>query len=64
MTFILEVTTGKAIWNVNNVSYLPPQTPTLVKVLDGASTEADFNITENTFVLPANATIQVDFPPK
>ncbi|KIK53297.1 hypothetical protein GYMLUDRAFT_250550 [Collybiopsis luxurians FD-317 M1] len=63
ITLDLVVTAGKAIWNVNNVSYLPPQTPTLVKVLDGASAAGDFNITENTFILPPNATIQVDFPP-
>ncbi|KAF5392985.1 hypothetical protein D9757_001165 [Collybiopsis confluens] len=63
ITLDLVVTAGKAIWNVNNVSYLPPQTPTLVKVLNGATTDAGFNITENTFVLPPNATIQVDFPP-
>jgi iron transport multicopper oxidase len=63
ITLNLVVTAGKAQWNVNNVSYLPPQTPTLVKILDGASTSADFNITENTFILPRNAVIQVDFPP-
>ncbi|KAJ7127291.1 Cu-oxidase-domain-containing protein [Mycena crocata] len=48
MTLDLEVIAGKAIWNVNNVSYVAPKTPTLVKVLEGASTEADFNVTENT----------------
>jgi iron transport multicopper oxidase len=49
---------------VNNVSYVAPKTPTLVKVLEGASTEADFNITENTFIFPPNKTIQFTFPPK
>ncbi|KAJ6536430.1 Cu-oxidase-domain-containing protein [Mycena vulgaris] len=62
MTLDLEVVAGKAIWNVNNVSFLPPKTPTLMKVLDGASTEADFNVTENTFIFPANKTIQFTFP--
>ncbi|PBK59777.1 Cu-oxidase-domain-containing protein [Armillaria solidipes] len=54
---------GKAIWNVNNVSYVPPVVPTLVKVIEGDVEVADFNQTENTFVLPANKTIQITFPP-
>ncbi|KAG6905790.1 hypothetical protein DXG01_000715 [Tephrocybe rancida] len=63
ITLNLVVTAGKAQWNVNNVSYLPPKTPTLLKILEGANVAADFNITENTFILPKNAIIQVDFPP-
>ncbi|KAK7438178.1 hypothetical protein VKT23_018108 [Stygiomarasmius scandens] len=64
ITLNLVVTTGKAQWNVNNVSYVAPVVPTLVKILnDSANATADFNVTENTFVLPANAVIQVDFPP-
>ncbi|EEB92786.1 hypothetical protein MPER_08655, partial [Moniliophthora perniciosa FA553] len=63
ITLNLVVTAGKAIWNVNNVSYLPPEVPTLVKILDGANDTSDFNVTENTFILPANSIIQVDFPP-
>ncbi|PBK89031.1 Cu-oxidase-domain-containing protein [Armillaria gallica] len=62
ITLEFVVTAGKAIWNVNGVSYLPPAVPTLMKVLDGATTAADFNETENTFVLPANSTIQIEFP--
>jgi iron transport multicopper oxidase len=63
ITLNLVVTTGKAQWNVNNVSYLPPSTPTLVKILDGANSAADFNITENTFILPRNKVVQITFPP-
>jgi iron transport multicopper oxidase len=63
ITLNLVVTAGKAIWNVNNVSYLPPKVPTLEQVLQGASTEASFNVSENTFVLPFNKTIQITFPP-
>jgi iron transport multicopper oxidase len=63
ITLNLVVTAGKAQWNVNNVSYLPPQTPTLVKILGGANTSASFNATENTFILPRNKVVQVDFPP-
>ncbi|KAJ6523501.1 Cu-oxidase-domain-containing protein [Mycena vulgaris] len=62
MTLDLEVIAGKAIWTVNNVSFVPPETPTLIKVLEGASTEADFNVTENTFIFPPNKTIQFTFP--
>nr|QPA20093.1 laccase 10 [Amylostereum areolatum] len=63
ITLNLAVVAGQAVWQINGISYLPPETPTLVKILDGANTTADFNATENTFILPANATIQVDFPP-
>ncbi|TFK35101.1 Cu-oxidase-domain-containing protein [Crucibulum laeve] len=63
LTLNLVVTDGKAQWNVNNVSYVAPTTPTLVKILDGANSSSDFNITENTFVLPKNKVIQIDFPP-
>ncbi|KAF8832822.1 hypothetical protein HHX47_DHR1001852 [Lentinula edodes] len=56
-------TAGKAQWNVNNVSYLAPEVPTLVKILEGANSADDFNVTENTFVLPANKIVQVIFPP-
>ncbi|KAG7448641.1 Cu-oxidase-domain-containing protein [Guyanagaster necrorhizus] len=54
---------GKAIWNVNNVSYVPPVVPTLMKVIEGDIETSDFNETENTFILPANKTIQITFPP-
>ncbi|KAG6877681.1 hypothetical protein C0993_005101 [Termitomyces sp. T159_Od127] len=64
LTLNLVVTAGKAQWNVNNVSYLSPEVPTLVKVLDGANSAADFNITENTFIIPENSVIQIEFPPK
>jgi iron transport multicopper oxidase len=54
---------GKAIWNVNGVSYLPEKVPTLERVMAGASQPGDFNQTENVFVLPANKTIEITFPP-
>ncbi|GAW03759.1 Cu-oxidase-domain-containing protein [Lentinula edodes] len=63
ITLNLVVTAGKAQWNVNNVSYLAPEVPTLVKILEGANSADDFNVTENTFVLPANKIVQVIFPP-
>ncbi|KAG6849785.1 hypothetical protein H0H93_005171 [Arthromyces matolae] len=63
ITFDLTVVAGTAIWNVNNVSYLPPKVPTLNQILAGADTDVDFNVTENTFVLPAHKTVQISFPP-
>ncbi|KAJ7464453.1 Cu-oxidase-domain-containing protein [Mycena latifolia] len=62
LTFLTSMTVNKTQWNINNISYLSPTTPTLVKILDGANTAADFNETENTFVFPANKVIQVTFP--
>lgn len=55
---------NKTVWEINGVAYVPPLVPTLVKILDGASANADFNETENTFVFPANKVIQVTFPPE
>ncbi|KAG6867106.1 hypothetical protein C0993_006802 [Termitomyces sp. T159_Od127] len=55
---------GKAQWNVNNVSYLPHEVPTLVKVLDSANNEPTFNITENTIILPKNTAVEAVYPPK
>ena len=64
ITMDLVVIAGQAVWQINGISYLPPETPTLVKILEGANTTDAFNATENTFILPAHATIQVDFPPR
>ncbi|KAF5393153.1 hypothetical protein D9757_001356 [Collybiopsis confluens] len=63
LIYAIVKTAGRAQWNVNNVSYLPPSVPTLVKILDGADAATDFSVTENTFILPANKTIQIIFPP-
>ncbi|GLB40419.1 putative multicopper oxidase family protein [Lyophyllum shimeji] len=63
MTLDLQVIAGQAIWNVNNISYLAPKVPTLNKVLAGATNASDFDPTENTFVLPAHKTIEIEFPP-
>ncbi|KAJ6480928.1 Cu-oxidase-domain-containing protein [Mycena sanguinolenta] len=47
-------------WTINNIAYVSPTTPTLVKVLEGETQAADFAPTENTFLFPANKTIQVE----
>ncbi|PFH47099.1 multicopper oxidase [Amanita thiersii Skay4041] len=63
LSFDLQVVAGKAIWNVNNVSYVAPKDPTLLKVLAGPVDASTFDVTENTFVLPINKTVQIEFPP-
>ncbi|KAJ7324013.1 Cupredoxin [Mycena albidolilacea] len=63
LTFVTFMPVNKTVWEINGVAYVPPLVPTLVKILDGASADADFNETENTFVFPANKVIQVTFPP-
>ncbi|KAJ7123991.1 Cu-oxidase-domain-containing protein [Mycena crocata] len=62
LTFLTSMTVNKTEWNINNISYISPEVPTLLKVLEGASTDADFDKTENTFVVPANTVIQITFP--
>jgi iron transport multicopper oxidase len=48
-----------AQWEINNISYVSPTVPTLVKVLDGETQPGDFNPSENTFIFPPNKTVQI-----
>jgi iron transport multicopper oxidase len=52
------------VWQINGITYISPVVPTLVKILDGASTDADFNQTENTFVFPQQGYPGMIFPPE
>ncbi|KAJ7854560.1 Cu-oxidase-domain-containing protein [Mycena olivaceomarginata] len=61
LTFRTFMPEGVTAWQINNVSYIPPSEPTLVKALHGETEQMDFNKTENTFLFPANKTIQVEF---
>ncbi|KAF7348651.1 Laccase 8 [Mycena venus] len=61
LTFTTFMPVNLTKWEINNVSYIPPSVPTLVRVLDGETQQMDFNMTENTFLFPANKTIQVTF---
>ncbi|KAF5331305.1 hypothetical protein D9758_015798 [Tetrapyrgos nigripes] len=63
LSFELVVTDGAAIWHINGVQYIPPKEPTLLQVLNGATTNGSFNEHENTFVFPLGSVVQVDFPP-
>ncbi|KAJ7227816.1 Cu-oxidase-domain-containing protein [Mycena haematopus] len=60
LTFNTFMPVGLTTWEINNISYIPPTVPTLIKVLEGKTQESDFNVTENTFIFPANKTIQVE----
>ncbi|KIJ50346.1 multicopper oxidase [Sphaerobolus stellatus SS14] len=66
LTFNFTFTPGNnrgTTWTINGIQYQPPKLPTLLKILSGASTDADFGPNENTFVLPFNSTIEVIFTP-
>ncbi|KAJ7210407.1 Cu-oxidase-domain-containing protein [Mycena pura] len=59
LTFNTFMPVGITTWQINNSSYIPPTVPTLVRVLQGQTQQMDFNQSENTFVFPANKTVQV-----
>ncbi|KAJ7877345.1 Cu-oxidase-domain-containing protein [Mycena leptocephala] len=64
LSFVTAISATPPVhWTINGISYKSPVIPTLVKVLDGANSSADFDPSENTFVFPANKVIQVEFPP-
>ncbi|KAF8142645.1 Cu-oxidase-domain-containing protein [Mycena galopus ATCC 62051] len=60
LTFRTFMPEGLTAWEINNISYISPSVPTLVRVLHGETQQMDFNVTENTFLFPANKTIQVE----
>ncbi|KAF7346890.1 Laccase 8 [Mycena venus] len=59
LTFNTFMPVGITEWEINNISYISPSVPTLVRVLNGEIQPDDFNVTENTFLFPANKTVQV-----
>ncbi|KAJ7251872.1 Cu-oxidase-domain-containing protein [Mycena rebaudengoi] len=59
LTFTTSLLANITAWQINNISYIPPSVPTLVRVLQGETQQMDFNKTENTFLFPTNKTIQV-----
>ncbi|KAK6977696.1 laccase 8 [Favolaschia claudopus] len=61
MTFTTFMPEGVTKWEINNVSYIPPSVPTLVKALNGETGPDDFNVTENAFLFPMNKTVQIEF---
>jgi iron transport multicopper oxidase len=65
LTFVTAISAAPPVhWTINGIAYKSPVIPTLVKVLDGANSSADFDQSENTFIFPANKVIQIEFPPE
>jgi iron transport multicopper oxidase len=60
LTFNTFMPANITAWQINNISYIPPSVPTLVRALQGETQQMDFNETENTFLFPTNKTIQVE----
>ncbi|KAF7300190.1 Laccase 2 [Mycena kentingensis (nom. inval.)] len=62
--FVTSRTPGLAEWNINNISYVEPGIPTLVRIFDqDVVGQGDLGQKENTFVLPKNKVVQINFPP-
>lgn len=53
---LLPAIRASKYWTLTCANYDP-------QILDGASSPADFNATENTFVLPMNSVVELQFPP-
>jgi len=49
-------------WEVNGISWIPPTVPALLQILSGAKDPSDFIPTEQLFVLPRNAIVEVNIP--
>lgn len=47
-------------WRVNDVQYIPPTTPTLLKILSGAHDPSDFGTNENTLIINRGDTVEVN----
>ncbi|KAJ6474163.1 laccase 17 [Mycena sanguinolenta] len=50
---------GKGIWEINGIVYTPPDLPTLLKIINGATTASDFTVSEHTFILAANEVVEL-----
>jgi len=51
---------GPGIWEINGIVYTPPELPTLLKIINGATFSDDFNISEHTFILEPNNIIELN----
>ncbi|KAJ7342643.1 laccase 17 [Mycena albidolilacea] len=52
-------TAGSGTWEINGVVYTPPDLPTLLKIMNGATTASDFNVSEHTFILTQNEVVEL-----
>ncbi|KAJ7124453.1 laccase [Mycena epipterygia] len=52
-------TAGDGIWEINGIVYTPPTLPTLLKIINGATVDTDFNVSEHTFILKQNEVVEL-----
>ncbi|KAF7352056.1 hypothetical protein MVEN_01168100 [Mycena venus] len=50
---------GNGIWEINGIVYTPPDLPTLLKIMNGATVASDFNVSEHTFILTQNEVVEL-----
>ncbi|KAJ7196962.1 laccase [Mycena pura] len=50
---------GNGIWEINGISYVPPDLPTLLKIINGATVASNFTTSEHTFVLQSNEVVEL-----
>ncbi|KAF7352053.1 Multicopper oxidase [Mycena venus] len=50
---------GNGIWEINGIVYTPPDLPTLLKIINGATVASDFNVSEHTFILTQNEVVEL-----
>ncbi|KAF9482102.1 laccase 16 [Pholiota conissans] len=60
LKFSEQVKNGKLTWDINDISYLPPDLPTLLNIMaNGITSEANFTATEHTFVIERNEVVEL-----
>ncbi|KDR65767.1 hypothetical protein GALMADRAFT_260110 [Galerina marginata CBS 339.88] len=60
LNFGMEVKNGRLMWEINDISYLPPDLPTLLNIIaNGFTSASNFTTTEHTFVLDRNEVIEL-----
>ncbi|KAJ7599678.1 laccase [Mycena floridula] len=60
LRFGQDTSNGVNQWFINDISYVPPQIPTLYNIMENNFTLASqFSINEHTFVLAANETVEL-----
>uniref|UniRef100_A0A8H8CKY3 Laccase n=1 Tax=Psilocybe cubensis TaxID=181762 RepID=A0A8H8CKY3_PSICU len=60
LDFSMEVKNGRLMWEINGISYLPPDLPTMLNIIaNGFSSPNNFTTTEHTFVIDRNEVIEL-----
>ncbi|KAJ6469202.1 laccase [Mycena vitilis] len=52
-------TAGPGLWQINGISYVPPTLPTLLNMINGGDTAANYTKAEHTFILKANEVVEL-----